>query len=423
MIGRVTRSAALCALSLLVAGCATQRYPLYGERIESEKVTKLRPNELQIERGQKNTFTKWFVDGPAHYLFSLPTKILLLNWKMGNRNISAETEAALVEYLDKNELRNVKIRLNQYAPGDEWSRLFRNREVGAFWRFTNGFFSVLAYTLIPGRLLGGDAYNQYTNTIYLYSDVRSVALHEGGHAKDFATRLYKGSYGFTRAFPLIALRQEAIASSDALGLGRAARRARPGARGVPPAVPGVLHLPGRGSRELVPDRLLGEPGGHSGTHRRADQGKHRQGRPPQAATPDPVDGARTARVLRQRAGRAPARRSGLGDLPGMSESAVPLRRRAHDQRRAGRGVQGAGRYAPHLGHRRAHRGLGRRSVAWSSRAERWPSVDARRGESRGQPREARRWAPGDRGLDRGRLGEPRAAGRDRVPAGGEPRVA
>ena len=40
------------------------------------------------------------------------------------------------------------------------------------------------YTIFPGRVFGGDRYNPFTNTINLYSDHPSIALHEAAHAKD-----------------------------------------------------------------------------------------------------------------------------------------------------------------------------------------------------------------------------------------------
>ena len=99
------------------------------------------------------------------------------------------------------------------------------------WRFTLGLLSVTFYTIFPERLFagfpfigGGDHYNPYTNTISLYSDRRPIALHEGGHAKDFALRSgrhWKGLYAGSRSIPvaglLVALWQEAVATNDALG--------------------------------------------------------------------------------------------------------------------------------------------------------------------------------------------------------------
>jgi len=202
-------------VSATLTGCATVPYR-YGQDIEGANVLQLRKNEPQIERGRP---IAW-VDGLGHYLFSLPNKLILWNWKIENHDVSQETELALRAYLEANDLHNVKVRINEYAPGGEWSRLVRNRQVGGFWRYTLGVLSTTLYTILPGRVFGGDQYNPYTNTINIYSDHISVVLHEGAHAKDFSQRQYKGFYAAARIIPLVPLYQEALATGDTVGLHR-----------------------------------------------------------------------------------------------------------------------------------------------------------------------------------------------------------
>jgi hypothetical protein len=202
----------ICALS---SGCALAPYAPLRPGDEGLRFLALRTGESQIERGRPVAF----VDGMGHYVFSLPSKLLLLEWRVDNHRISRETEAMVREYLKVNNMPNVKVRLNQYAPGGEWSRLARNKGVPAFWRYTAGAVSVIYYTILPGRVFGGDHYNPYTNTLHVYSDLESVALHEAAHAKDFARRSrgFRGFYSLLRLFPLVTLYQEAIASGDAIG--------------------------------------------------------------------------------------------------------------------------------------------------------------------------------------------------------------
>jgi len=199
-------------------GCVSTPY-VFTEEPDTDLTLRLAEDEAQMERGRPNAF----LDGIGHYLISLPSKILLLSWRVNNHDISPGTEQALQLYLDRNDLRNVKVRLNEYAPGGEWSRLARNREMPAGWRWTLGLLSNVFYTILPGRffagLLGGDSYNPFTNTIHLYSDSVPIALHEAGHAKDFArkrNRQWKGGYAALRLLPLVPLWQEAVASNDAV---------------------------------------------------------------------------------------------------------------------------------------------------------------------------------------------------------------
>jgi len=215
----------LLLLAPLGFACATTPYPLEA-KVETSLTLALRPAEAQVERGRPNVW----VDSFGHYFFSLPAKLILLDWKVDNHAISPEVERSLEEYLRANGLCQTKVRLNQYAPGGEWRRLVRNREMPGGWRYTLGLISFVFYTIFPERLFagfpfigGGDHYNPYTNTISIYSDRRPIVLHEGGHAKDFAgvrNRQWKGLYAGSRAVPLaglaVALWQEGVATRDAL---------------------------------------------------------------------------------------------------------------------------------------------------------------------------------------------------------------
>jgi len=205
----------LIILLVSLSACTAVPYQ-YVNNIEDQYTLKLREGEAQIERGRPNVF----VDGLGHYLFSLPSKLILWDWRVDNHDISPEIEAQLATYLELNNLDNVKVRLNQYAPGGEWSRLVRNREVNGFWRYTLGVLGTTFYTILPGRVFGGDHYNPYTNTINLYSGHASIALHEGAHAKDTATRRHPGLYSASRILPLVPLYQEGVATGDAVGYHR-----------------------------------------------------------------------------------------------------------------------------------------------------------------------------------------------------------
>ena len=212
-------------LVLTSVGCATTPYEIRDD-LEGSLTLRLADGEPQIERGRPNAW----LDGFGHYFFSLPSKLLLLRWRMNNHDVSPEVERRLEQYLVTNGLCNTKGRVNQYAPGAEFKRLFRNKEMPAGWRYTLGLASVAFYTIFPDRLFagfpligGGDSFNPFTNTIHIYSDLPEVALHEGGHAKDLAeigNRHLKGLYSGVRAVPLLGLPltlwQEAEASSEAL---------------------------------------------------------------------------------------------------------------------------------------------------------------------------------------------------------------
>lgn len=180
------------------------RTPLY----QSEN---LRDGQAQIQRGKRRPI----IDGIG-WVIGIPDKILLWNCRIDNHNISEQTEHAVASYLEANGLTSTRVRLNQYHPWDDWKRLVRNDSVGFGWRYTVGALSVLGETIFPGRLIGGDHYNPFSNTIHIYSDVPAVALHEAGHAKDFARRRWPGTYGVLYMLPMVPLYHESVATNDVL---------------------------------------------------------------------------------------------------------------------------------------------------------------------------------------------------------------
>lgn len=188
-------------LVLLLAGCATVPYVGQGPH-------------PQIERGQP-----FFPVDAIGNILSLPSKLLLLNWRVDNHAISEETERAMVNYLNDRtkDLQDLKIRLNQWTPLDDLGRLRSNKKVAWPYRLLIGLPVTLVFeVLLPGRLLGGDHYNPYTNTIHLYSDLPPISIHEAGHAYDFANQRLPGTYALLRFLPFVELLQELKATDEAI---------------------------------------------------------------------------------------------------------------------------------------------------------------------------------------------------------------
>ena len=191
-----------CAVTL---GCATAT-PYVGQGPHS-----------QFERGQP--FPP--LDVVANIL-SIPWKILFLEWRYGNHEISPRTEALLLRYVEDRQLdvTDTVVRINQYAPHKDFKRLLTNRRVAWPYRLIFGSISLLFETLLPGRLFGGSLYSDYydpwTNTIHIFSDHPAIGLHELGHAYDFSQQPYQGSYGFARQVFIFALHQEWQATDEAI---------------------------------------------------------------------------------------------------------------------------------------------------------------------------------------------------------------
>ena len=151
------------------------------------------------------------------YVTGIWSRFLSLNSRVNNHSLSDGTKEKLIAYLDENELNDVLIRVNQYDPKGEWHRLRENHRVARGWRYTAGLLSLAHYTIFPGRVLGGDQYNPFTNTLYLNSDVSAVVLHEAAYAKDVHSRLLPGTYAFVNEIPILALWRHTNGVNDILG--------------------------------------------------------------------------------------------------------------------------------------------------------------------------------------------------------------
>ena len=247
------RTLLLLVAAALSAGCASVPYR-HGVTYIDPRLPDEPEDTPQVVRGKPNRVldaSDWIWPG------SWLGKLVLWDRRVDNHRIGEETEAVMRRYLEANQLDHVKVRLNQYAPSQEFRRLVANRSVGAGWRYTIGAVSWLFYTVLPGRFFGGDHYNPYTNTISLYSDIPAIAVHEGGHAKDFAGRRWKGTYAVAYIIPFVNLHHEAVASNDALGYLRAEESPdlqREGYRIMHPAYGTYV---GGNLGTLVPQRQLG----------------------------------------------------------------------------------------------------------------------------------------------------------------------
>ena len=192
------------------SGCASLPYQ-YGES-RSTSLQRNQPQTVVIEYGQPNeTLDRigWFV--------GLPKRILPMNSKIDNHHVSPETIDRVKDYLERNDLADVAVTVNQYDPKGQWRRLRENRLVAPGWRYTVGVLSVAGYTLRPGRIFGGDTYNPYTNSLCINSDVSAVILREAAIAKDIHHRDMPGTYAFVSDLPVISLWRHSHAIGDVTG--------------------------------------------------------------------------------------------------------------------------------------------------------------------------------------------------------------
>ena len=160
-------------------------------------------------------------------LIGTVNKVALWDHRADNHSISPTTERMVASYLQSNGLNDTLVRSNQYDPVGEWQRLARNKKIAAPLRFTVGAYDVLKYTLVPGRLVGGDWYNPFTNSVHLYSDIPAIGLSKAAYAKDVYSRKRPGAYASSQDLPLFGIYHETLANREVISFMRA--RGGPGA--------------------------------------------------------------------------------------------------------------------------------------------------------------------------------------------------
>ncbi len=210
------RLSSLCwslGLWLFAQGCVTAPYqyghfaPVTGE---DDK-----PADVIVDVGTPNrTLDR------IGWVFGLPSRIFPLHAGVNNHHVSDETRDKVAEYLRENDLTDVRVRINHYDPADEWIRLRANRRIAPGWKYTGGVLCHLHYTLLPGRVIGGDWYNPYTNSLYINSDVEALVLHEAAYAKDIHSRSLPGTYTAVNHVPLLWLWRQSVCVNDILSYAR-----------------------------------------------------------------------------------------------------------------------------------------------------------------------------------------------------------
>jgi hypothetical protein len=186
-----------------------------GQSTESGKSAS---SKVEVEHGKPNRF----LDGIG-WVVGIPEKVLLWDRRVDNHEIGERTEGDVVQYLAENNLDDVKVRVNQYAPIDEWRRLRQNTSVSPLARYTFGTVHWIGYTVLPDRIFGGDKYNPYTNSISVSSDVPSLAVREAAYAKDVHERQHPSLYAVSQELPGLSLWHDTRATKSTLNYYESAR--------------------------------------------------------------------------------------------------------------------------------------------------------------------------------------------------------
>ena len=204
-----TALAMIALVACMLSGCST--FNAFEQRSDQ----RLRPNhsvrDVQIVRGKPRPV----IDGLGK-VFGIPNQIALGDPRVDNHSISRETEQQVSQFLRDHQLDSVLVRANQYDPVGEWRRMVANKNIRPAWKLTAGNYNLLKYTLLPGRITGGDWYNPYSQTLNLYSDVAPLAISSAAYAQDVQSRVNPGAYAALMEIPGVGLKHDMTATKLAI---------------------------------------------------------------------------------------------------------------------------------------------------------------------------------------------------------------
>ncbi len=200
-----------CFLFLTSIGCTTFNVLEKRSFVNGQQPVQLSGQRVQVQRGRPRPV----LDAAGRFL-GFPNRVAIGVDGIDNHAISQATEMEIVNYLEQNGLESVLVRSNQYAPLGEFKRTVANDRIRPIWKSTFGTYNLIKYTLLPGRLVGGDWYNPYSNSLHVYSDVPALAISRAAYAQDVQTRVNPGAYAAIKDIPLAGLSHETTATQLAL---------------------------------------------------------------------------------------------------------------------------------------------------------------------------------------------------------------
>ncbi|MFK7770387.1 MAG: hypothetical protein AB8B55_24470 [Mariniblastus sp.] len=186
-------SALICAC-LFLSGCSVLKVQPVSERVYTFNDL---DQYVDVEHGQSTGFI-----AKANSLKSRVRQ--LLPGAPSPAQTYQQTQDAVarsVDYLAKNGMDDVKVRVNQYSPADELRRLRSNKTVSRPMRYTMGLASVARDAILPPALTQTDSFNPYTNTLNINSGNALIAVEQAAIGKDIRDRKIPSLYLLSKNLP------------------------------------------------------------------------------------------------------------------------------------------------------------------------------------------------------------------------------
>ena len=206
------------ATLLLLSGCIQKNYR-YGIANQDLYATLPRTPNLITVGGHHPRIDS--IERTVQY----PRK-LLRNWfppSQGQENpevLRLQAVKTATDYLDDNGLKGVYVDVREYNPHEQWNRLQNNKRISSFWKYTGGTLYHVGYCVLPGRALGMDSFNGFTNTLSVNSTSSANSMLHAGYVKKLYDQRYPGTYIAANWLPIVPLFSDASVASDVVTYAR-----------------------------------------------------------------------------------------------------------------------------------------------------------------------------------------------------------
>jgi len=128
-----------------------------------------------------------------------------LPWNRAREPLSPSTLKILNDYLEKNELELLEVKLQQETPKEDWKKLQENESVNPLIKYSLGSINWVESVVVRPSFWGINRYDPFTNTLHINSNDPVAILAELSTAKIIKSKKNPGLYALASTIPLISI--------------------------------------------------------------------------------------------------------------------------------------------------------------------------------------------------------------------------
>ncbi len=128
-----------------------------------------------------------------------------LPWNRAREPLSPTNLKILNEFLEKNELELVEVKIQQETPKEDWKKLQENESVNPLIKYSLGSINWVESVVVRPSFWGINRYDPFTNTLHINSNDPVAILEELSTAKIIKSKKNPGAYALASKIPFISI--------------------------------------------------------------------------------------------------------------------------------------------------------------------------------------------------------------------------